>query len=149
MENHRMTCGYGELEDSINEQEITLRCILGSLLEKIEGLEKRNDELELIVKFHKLEIPLKYRRSGLLDGDRSLFKTRENFKSAAFPVVGNLSEGVFERSELSMPKDPEEYTKAKERMMDRNLMKRSDKNLYYDSKYREKYLEAMQEISEA
>lgn len=112
-----MTCE--DIDRAIKDQPIDLRSILGSLLERIESLEEKNHELELIVEFHKLKIPLKYRGSGLLGGDKSLFRTMNKFKTS-FPAIENISSkgtGGFPE-EIPMPKDPKEYTKAKERMLE-------------------------------
>ena len=85
------------------------------LQEKIEILEAQVKKLEHILRFHNLDrIPSKYTKAFPADGEYPYFEA-PGFKEFT-PKVSNLSNFACEPIEAILPKDPNEFELAKQRI---------------------------------
>ena|ERR1700735_893122 len=100
--------------------------LLFELNKRIQDLEDQIKEMKKITQFNIDKIPLKYRKA-FPDENRKVFFELDTFKPQ-YPKFYKLSNSGIDNifSEIQMPNDPKQYTKAKERMSAFKALHRED-----------------------
>lgn len=97
------------------------------LEEKVESLKSKLKYLSDLIRFHKLDdIPLKYKKFNPNNGEYAFFETQDTITTHEISSFGRCHHLL--KDKLEFPKDPLEFTKAKERMIERARLYRENQS---------------------
>lgn len=96
---------------------------------RLDSIENQLKKIFWFIEFHLGEIPQKYKKIFPKEGEYPYFRKKPNYPSVHAGRCGNT---IIPCEELEMPKDPQEYKKAKERIHE--YLKEKDKieEVYYE-----------------
>jgi chaperonin cofactor prefoldin len=115
----------------INNRTSVINSRIDQLEEKLDALEEKLQKIFWFIEFHLGEVPLKHRKFNPSKGEYPYFKTKKDFKTMPLHP-GFSSPGDNPLQEIEMPKDPNEYKLARERMLDRLKEKDKIEEVFYE-----------------